>query len=229
MRILSKYHDYYDHIAYQYGADNTIIYNRQPFTSTDEFKKVVNKALDSIQYKQGSLLSYAEYTECRFRWLVINGCLYLLVKRKKDSHFKLITEELLSSIIADIKKYRVYTNTKNYTLDKFINFVDLKEKMIDAHNIINQPVFVIEYPHTKMMQFGDFIIDNNITRYYIPLLSETGLPSIYPAEQIYQDISYFMGNEMKSTPDIKPPVEISNDNKIEGHGFDLKQSFRHRK
>jgi hypothetical protein len=34
---------------------------------------------------------------------------------------------------------------------------------------------------------------------------------------------------MKESPDIKPPVEIHDKDKITGHGFDLKQSFRHRK
>jgi hypothetical protein len=104
-----------------------------------------------------------------------------------------------------------------------------KDALIPIHNIINQPIFVVEFYGRQDLDFGDFTYDGGVIRYYAPVLSELGFPSIYPAEQLYQDISYFIGNEMKPSPDIKPPVEISNDNKIEGHGFDLKQSFRHRK
>ena len=43
---------------------------------------------------------------------------------------------------------------------------------------------------------------------------------------MYQEISYFIGNTMNESPDIKPPVEISNKDKISKAGFDLKNSFR---
>ena len=63
----------------------------------------------------------------------------------------------------------------------------------------------------------------------IPHLGELGLAKIYPAEQLYQDIFYFLNNTIKDSPDTAPPVAVSNKDRIEQHGFDIKKSFRHRK
>jgi hypothetical protein len=54
------------------------------------------------------------------------------------------------------------------------------------------------------------------------------MPALIPATQMYQELSYFMGNTIKEHPDTEPPVEVSNNCKIINAGFDLKQSFRHR-
>lgn len=77
--------------------------------------------------------------------------------------------------------------------------------------------------------FGEYyIMDGNMYN-KIPNLQELGIASVYSPEQLYQDLSYFIGNIMKDNPDINPPVIIEDIHKITGHGFDLKQSFRHRK
>jgi kynurenine formamidase len=60
------------------------------------------------------------------------------------------------------------------------------------------------------------------------VLADLGLPRIYDAQQLYQDLSYFLGNQMHENPDTKPPVNISDKDRIAQHGFD-QQSFRHRK
>lgn len=229
MRIISKFHDYYDYISHQYGADNMIVYNRQPFESSEELKKMVLKVMWDIRYKQGYIAEYNSYVDRRTRWLVVNGLLYLLVKKSTDTKFKLLTEESLAEFIHDIKTRRHAYFRDKYKISDFIGVDVCKDALIPIHNIINQPIFVVEFYGKQDLDFGDFTYDGGVIRYYAPVLSELGFPSIYPAEQLYQDISYFIGNEMKPSPDIKPPVEISNDNKIEGHGFDLKQSFRHRK
>jgi hypothetical protein len=53
-------------------------------------------------------------------------------------------------------------------------------------------------------------------------------PSLISPQQMYQDLAMFMGNRMKDTPDVQPPVELNNRQKIVKAGFDLIQSFRHR-
>lgn len=62
-----------------------------------------------------------------------------------------------------------------------------------------------------------------------PRLKDLGLSSLYPAEALYQDIAYFVGNVLHPSPDLAPPVFIADKDKIVQYGFDLKQSFRHRK
>ena len=90
------------------------------------------------------------------------------------------------------------------------------------------PVFEYSHIHSfgNILTHGYNVVYNH---YKVPILSELGIPNIIPAEKIFQELSYFIGNIMKESPDIAPPVEIENDLRIEGHGFDLKQSFRHRK
>lgn len=88
-------------------------------------------------------------------------------------------------------------------------------------NFKPMPVFVIRRineAHSQCVQFVE----------RTPVLSSLGLPAFLSAEQCYQEIAYFVGNVLRESPDMKPPVEIGNRDKIVAAGFDLKQSFRHR-
>ena len=63
----------------------------------------------------------------------------------------------------------------------------------------------------------------------IPNLSTFGFASVVSAPQMYQNIAYFMANTVNESPDLVVHDNMSNREKIQQHGFDLKQSFRHRK
>jgi len=80
-------------------------------------------------------------------------------------------------------------------------------------------VFTFDHGRT-----GTVRVDENI-----PILGDIGLAAVYPAEQLYQDLSYFIVNTMKDSPDMAKPSSITDKEKISSHGFDLKMSFRHRK
>ena len=68
------------------------------------------------------------------------------------------------------------------------------------------------------------IIDKNI-----PILQEYGVNNYIQPEQLYQDIAYYVSNKMVTSPDLEVHDNMSDKEKIAQHGFDLKQSFRHRK
>ena len=57
----------------------------------------------------------------------------------------------------------------------------------------------------------------------------TGFPEIMPAEQLYQDLAYYIANVIEDGIDLRPPTEIADIDKVVQYGFDKKQSFRHRK
>lgn len=63
----------------------------------------------------------------------------------------------------------------------------------------------------------------NSQDYYIPILSEYGIPSLIDAHTIYQKI-YAFCSWLKDNPE--PPQITDNKSKILAHGFDLKTSFR---
>jgi hypothetical protein len=77
------------------------------------------------------------------------------------------------------------------------------------------PVFVIE-----KVQWAHWKEDVEISiAPQCPVLGEIGLAKLIPPEQMYQDLAYFVGNLMFNSPDIEPPVELSNKQKIHQSWF----------
>ena len=99
--------------------------------------------------------------------------------------------------------------------------VDQGEYVDSAWKLCKQlgaPVFVCAtYP--RIMEVNEFV----------PNLGIHKIAHYYPAEQIYQDIEYFLTNTMHENPDNSPPTKMVDSEKIVSHGFDIRQSFRHRK
>lgn len=60
-------------------------------------------------------------------------------------------------------------------------------------------------------------------------LNDLGFAAIMSAEHAYQEIESYLVNVLRDNPDKIPPVQVEDKIKIGQHGFDLKQSFRHRK
>lgn len=224
MKIISNYKDYYDHIAYQYGADPLIVYNRKPFfvdpTIQREMQNIMRLA-DIYHPGQREASSLQE----KFKWLIINAKLYLLYAEDKVN-FKLFTQNDYYDLKEYFETHFYWRRIASY--EQYIGNESLTDKLIAISNKLQTPIF--EY--SGLYSFGEVLTHGHdiVYNYYkVPVLADLGIPSYISAEKLFQDISYFIGNVMKDSPDIKPPVEIENDLRIEGHGFDLKQSFRHRK
>ena len=60
----------------------------------------------------------------------------------------------------------------------------------------------------------------------LPRLGELGFGILFSPEQTYQNLSQFVGNYLRDSPDLKPPATVSDRDRITQHGFDLKRSFR---
>ena len=63
----------------------------------------------------------------------------------------------------------------------------------------------------------------------IPKLQDYGFPKEITAEDIAASADYFVRNLIHEVPDQAPINPMSEKEKILAHGFDLTQSFRHRK
>lgn len=63
-----------------------------------------------------------------------------------------------------------------------------------------------------------------------PKLSELSFVRVYPPEQIWQDLSYWIANKINDSPDMMPPPRPPQTDleKLQSHGFDKRTSFRHR-
>lgn len=86
-----------------------------------------------------------------------------------------------------------------------------KEELLTIHQEVNNPIY--------------FIIDNKVA-INLPL-TYFGINKLFDnTEILYQEISYCLGNVINNKNE--PPAQISNDMKIQQHGFDNKISFRKR-
>jgi hypothetical protein len=141
----------------------------------------------------------------------------------------LFTEENFGEELAQLRtRYRYgydrynKEGTKEYWA---MHFAKESNSATVLSKFIQQPVFLINrvgYDFT--IKKHRIVIDKNI-----PVLSEYGVAHYIQPEQLYQDIAYYVSNKMVLSPDLEVHDNMTDKEKIVQHGFDLKQSFRHRK
>lgn len=222
MKIISTIKDYYDYVAHIYGGgDPTIKYVRLPFTavsgdsywhSRDAFDVPISKPMFDHRYINNYKKEY-EYNH--LKWLSICGNRYLLVQ---EIH-------LGDWCVADKNKHpklwKAFTRRSLWNPDNNTSPTDYigapEKELILISRKLKAPVFTYTV-FDGYVSVGD----------KIPILKDMGIDKLIPPEQLYQDISYFVGNIMHESPDMMPPTKMTDREKIQQHGFDLRQSFRHR-
>jgi len=232
MRIITNFKDYYDHIAFKYGGgDPKIIYLRpfhlkvdsEAIQDCDKFKILKNL---TIIYERHYNWSKTYNTE--IRGIVVGDKLFTQIKEvihppyshllieEKYSDWRLITEKDLRNKEKDSYSRRWikrFGRNNDLKLSEFINFTD--PELIKICKIVGTPVFYVNvFKHSIK-------IDTDC-----PNLGNDGIASYISPADMYQQLSYFVGNKMKDSPDMMPPVKVTDKDKIVGHGFDLKTSFR---
>jgi hypothetical protein len=151
------------------------------------------------------------------KYLVIAGKWYMLVK-PDGGEYTVLNEERHPKFVKSLTKKTYFDEKRDVSY--YVGYED--PQLIEISRKIGAPVFIIEgYNWDYKTRETNLRIAGNV-----PILSDLGIPAIYPAEQIYQDIAYFLGNKMHPSPDLAPPVEIADKDRIVQHGFDLKHSFR---
>ena len=158
--------------------------------------------------------------EYDFSWVIVCGKRFVLFRKKEPVRKEWIAyknspevEKDLGIVRDDTKKgYRKWGYTllsRRKTPEYYMG--EFSQKNLDFCIKHKSPIIVLED--------GRFTTDS-------PILGDIpNFVSMYPAEQIYQDISYFFLNQVNGSPDIDPPVVLDDKFKIEYHGFD-KVSFR---
>lgn len=222
MIIKSPFKDYYDFVAHQFGGgDPKVVYVRDRLKPLREMGSL--RIADPILVPHNGLeyedrLPYSREIGVHYEWLVVCGKRYLLKRESgpgKDGKARICKDFLVRKKVKyrwqerehDFKPYSVGGGSKF--------FLELSQK-------IKQPVFKI---------LGDYYLNRRQVAIdsEIPILADTGIQSLVDPYQMYQDIAYFIGNTLIENPDIAPPVVVGEKDRIVAHGFDLKQSFRHRR
>lgn len=219
MKIISKWKDYYDYIPHLYGGpDYRIVYNRNLEVHIDRSNWDRSKLLE-LPYNP---FRHKDYTYS-LKWLSFCGRYYLLVSRELSSvkyDYRNIEEfnkwKILNEKDHGMIFHKIFQKSTRWWKEKY-------EKYDDLINVKNSYLDVM----SKNIKMPVFVIDPNNCD--VPNLSELGLPAFVSAEQAYQDISFYIANVINDNADMNPPVDVSDKDKIVQHGFDFKQSFRHRK
>jgi len=241
MKIISKFKDFYDYKVAKYGVDEKLVYTRK--TYCEYYKKFVidvytgsdnriseenfNKNLkENFEYSQGinfhKILFIGEKLIHLF--FTENG-VYTHFDAKNLDVSKGKYQSYYSKEITfnDERNFEIYTDF-GYAWDKLFSYDRKKlfsSMKIDKSDIIlNEPMLLIEYfgeSYDKNLKYHSSVYKFT----YNPNLSQLG---IYIDEDfIWQSLVEFLSNK-RSEKEIIP--EVSNENKIQSKGFDLKSSFR---
>lgn len=226
MKIKSTFKDYYDYVANQYGGgDPHTLYLRSKISNVIDRKDLSLQShlyLDSEDFNK-ELRSHKNYD---LSALIVAGKIYTIFYTDYTplrKSWKLLTQDNVDECI----KYNNHKN-QNYfyrkltkkIAEKFIaeNVIEAFDATVDFCRLIKSPVFLVDHDYFQTH------LQNQI-----PCLKDLGFDKFMSAEQLYQNLEYYICNKMRSSPDLAPPVERTDVERIESHGFDKKVSFRHRK
>lgn len=228
MKIKSRFKDYYDFVAHQYGGgDPKVPYLRDrimPLNNTGYslFESYVKFNLPNMP-RLFKLDFSREKVKTEFKWLAVCGKAYLLIGYTPPigfTEFHIINTKDDVEVIEKLTKYQKYA-WQNSIKRELSDYLGTKSDiLVDISMKIDQPVYIIGDIYNN----HDVVIESRI-----PVLEELGFASIIKPELLYQEIAYYISNVMVESADIKPPTIVSNKDRIQQYGFDLKQSFRHRK
>lgn len=199
MRIVSKFHDYYD-IGLGLGYDSHVDYIRTPreivFKETDipedrSTKEFFKKLNFSSHWDKSIFLRYVVIGFC--------GIFYPLVIAEKSSKQKYCYSlEELASIIEITRRSRY------------------KEFFDTVKALRNDELFITNHSPIVVVELGTKAVWNEFLRPYF-------FVRIIDPYQAFQKIEMFLGN--MATPQ-KPIPKQTDIEKVKSHGFDHKMGFR---
>jgi hypothetical protein len=234
MQIQSRFKDYYDYVPFLNGGsgDPKIFYDRPRFLLTsieDEPSHIDFKVpagffplrLPSV----GQFLSLTnEKWEWVLRWVCVAGNFYLSFDRhSKDANSESFS--LLSEGDPCFKDFQKMTQRMHHGREYLVTLKEvLKGKpsfnLVQLSREVGSPVFFIDTPFSKGSQKLARVPNET------PILKNLGFSKVVPPTQMYQDISYFVGNTLNESPDLSPPEKVSDSVRLVQRGFDPKTSFR---
>ena len=239
MRILSKRKDYYDQVGNIYGVDEKVIFDRNKKLPAKVRLVMMDEAPIPLRqpvtyYQFGSRFSTEFLTECQMDniqgFTTVSVCGKPFIVAKKGGIFE--GHEYIEPY------YEVPSDTIMHLGFSPNPYAGKSVKYLERiHKEIGSPIFMLwnfsgvrgsasplTYDFTLSDRYGQLVVP-------IPILDNIkGFAKLYPAEQLYQDISYWISNVLNVSPDVQPegaPPQTDKE-KIVAHGLDLKKSFRHR-
>jgi len=250
MRIISKYHDYYD-TAMAHGQDQSVVYNRISYEYT------FNNNYNEIRFKK-----YPENADLnKIKNLIneINSC----KKNKKYNRSYLEGSKIVGKNISLIFKTfdiifcgKLYQGVEVNLINNKTPFDNNSEFFYDEESLINHlekiqnskemkvkfltKRFINEVKNSfeKSKEIDiDFLIENKITCVLYkhgfdkkliinPILKNVRFMKVFDPFSCYQELDMFISGTLSYPQNFM--VEIEDKYRIEQHGFDTKYGFRTR-
>lgn len=209
MKIISKYKDFYDHISYLYGIDEKIVYVRDTINNTE--------------IRARSLPGHRKLRTLQDR-------LYKIDHRVESSIVVVVDRMFFVVRNIGTNKEHVLDNNDELFREGSWLFRDRQsyssEEILSMTKLVGVPVYRIKRfwsEHSNDLTVA--VVDKQVPH----LCDIEGIVGLLGIEQTYQNISYALTNQLRDSPDVSPPIVVDDKYKITAAGFDLKQSFRHRK
>lgn len=215
MIIQSKFKDYYDWVAKRYGGgDPRIVYERGPIGYREYKPHLYSSSANPLSRILHDPFSISDLRRDKTFaiYVVIAGKAFLALHP-----YQLTAPSLNDYRLAPLDFFT--RNRRRWSRAESLKLGYEYPAIVELCRIVGHPVFACSVDWHRGL----------LIREMCPILGNIGLPSIIPPEQMYQELAYFVGNLMRHVPDIQPPVEVNNKQKILKAGFDPVISFRHRK
>jgi hypothetical protein len=253
MRIYSKFRDYYD-IGLSHGIDDSIHFNRQTtevqynvsqldiLLKTNYFTDATIHRISNIERVDYSHLvdSISRFNDLNISRYTVLFCgkqynlIQLYIQGYKKHYLKLCNDVgQLTQQLSELQQTRLvneiydttrcdynsalFTSTGKKLVNWFNSLMLTQQNIDDMHKHFNSAIILIKPPHTYGAQWT---VTTNCN------LGNLGFVQIVDPFSAFQQISMYLSNQLAS--ESKPPVELTDVDKVNKHGFD-KQSFRMRK
>lgn len=221
MKIVSPFKDCYDWVSHMYGGgDPRLTYDRRPIPGGE------NGYVD-VNVDKNTRIETWQCPHLYFQTLIFCGKVFPLVSPSPMGNYKVLNKKCpyYDKVVEESSKNNnFYRDNLKYYLRNEMNLsyseISTSPSAIKLSKLINQPVFIMtdgyfwdKIPKVKLLTG-------------IPKLGDSGFTTVLPPEQIYQEISQFIGNVLRESPDTQPPANVSDKERLIQKGFDSKISFR---
>jgi len=231
--------DYYDYIAKIYGEDPLLIFKQKMeleetvFTVNEPFPIENLRYINSGRHLSEFVKDYI-IVVCGVAYYVrgiVNGKKYFGEDHRELPYLynyeymykhEVLTKEEFLNLINNLNNSK---NISEFVVNELTSLINCCYKYNNKweyfHKLVDSPIFII-----KGMEF-----QKKTNNYLIGfkketvLLGDIGFSKIKSPLDMFLDMSAFISKSKSQ----EPPVTLDNNEKIVKSGFDLKQSFRHRR
>lgn len=236
MRIISKFHDYYD--CLQDGSDPNVWVRKQ-----EEVR------YSTYMYRNLSSELEKHFLEIDFGCIAFCGQLYKLIWASCPASTKVRTSTGFERTVPTVKRnyYYSWEAFQKTWSEQVWKFYEDKKDRWDApgRTLRNLEVNFKTYTDLRRQSWNKLFTEHNAPCFYVddyemivnPSLKDYQFYKVFNVQQTFQEIEMYVFGVLGAGSDHHKPkykgspvaARMSNDDMITSHGFDLKSSFRKEK